>query len=80
MWLNKDFYGAARPAFVASWGQNSGPLAIGRPKLAQPAVNGADLGRLNHRLLQTAAGGDVQIEVELVEPPVQNCGSCQGYW
>jgi hypothetical protein len=36
--------------------------------VAQPAVNGADLGRLNHSRLQPAAGGDVQIEVEFVEP------------
>ena len=36
--------------------------------VAQPAVNGADLGRLNHSRFQPAAGGDVQIEVEFVEP------------
>ena len=35
---------------------------------AQLAVNGVDLGRLNHSLLQSAARSDVQIEVRLVEP------------
>lgn len=35
---------------------------------AQPAVDGADLGRLSHGLLQPAACGDVEIEVEPVEP------------
>jgi hypothetical protein len=35
---------------------------------AQPAIDGADLGRLNHSLLQPAAGSDVEIEVEAVDP------------
>jgi hypothetical protein len=44
------------------------PRSYLRRLVAQPAVNGADLGRLNQSLLQPAAGGDVEIEVELVEP------------
>src|SRR5258707_15661428 len=34
---------------------------------AQPAIDGADLGRLNHSLLQPAAGSNVEIEVERSE-------------
>src|SRR5262245_48026839 len=34
---------------------------------AQPTVDGADLSRLSHSLLQPAAGTNVEIEVELVD-------------
>jgi ABC transporter substrate binding protein len=35
--------------------------------VAQPTVHGADLGRLNHSLLQPPAGGDIKVHVEFLE-------------
>src|SRR5579864_7622367 len=35
--------------------------------VAQPTVHGADLGRLNHSLLQPPAGSDIKVHVEFFE-------------